>query len=141
MTTTISYEKKLCMTQLNVTHSSIAADKFFEAGAGRTNAGFIFVVKGEVEVRTTQETYRFEAGTLFYLPSKLPYTARWSGTTGIEYYGMYSASTRYDTEIPDEFALQSLQKPWTNDEDNVLRKIFELMATGERTQKIRAVGI
>ncbi len=128
------------MTQLNVTHSSSANERFFDVDAGRTNAAFIYVVKGEVEVRSTRDRQRFCAGTLFYLPSGLRYAAKWSGKDGIEYYGMYSVSRHYDTSTPDEFALQEIEKPWKNEADNVIRNIFELMATEERIKKIHAVA-
>ena len=140
MSTLISYEKKLCMSQLNVTHSSIASPFFFDVGKGRTNAGFIYVVKGEVVVRSGNEQRNFSKGSLFYLPGGIRYTARWSGKEGIEYYGLYSVAKHYDTIVPDEFALQEITIPWKNEGDNVIIKIFSLMETGERINKVRAIS-
>lgn len=141
MSTLISYEKKLCMSQLNVTHSSTANQFFFDISEGRTNAGFIYVVKGEVVVRSGNEQHKFSKGSLFYLPGGIRYTARWSGKEGIEYYGLYSVSKHYDTIAPDEFSLQEITPPWKNPSDNVIIKIFSLMESGQRINKVRAIGL
>ncbi len=142
MSTILSYQKKLCMTEFNASYSSFPHPHFFDFSAGKIYSSFIFITKGSVEIRFHNQTQRFEAGELFYLPNGIGYAAYWHGAPNIEYYSLQAVATNYNTTLATErFALQKLPALANGDTERTFREIFRLMQTDERINKLKALSL
>ena len=137
----LSYGKKLCMTELVVTHSDFASPRFYDLHAGKMNASFIFVVKGNVLVSSLKRTLDVKKGELFYLPDGPPYALTWKGGY-IEYYGLHAVAKQYDSALEtNKTALQRIPALSNGETLSVFSEIFSLMASGEKINKIRAISL
>lgn len=134
--------KKLCMTEFGVQHSSFSGSHYYDAGAGRPNASFVYVVKGSVILSSVQKRFESGAGSLFYIPEGARYSSVWSGSPDIEFYSMHIISKSHDASMAaGSYALQRLSAMSTPETGARIAEIFRLMDTGERLNKIRALSL
>lgn len=139
---TEEYQKALCMSELAVRHSTFAGAHFYDLDSGKVNSSFIFVVQGGAKLFSLRKTLSVQAGELFYIPDGLPYSLQWTGAPDIEYYSLHALSKRYDSAMQtNENALQKIPALSTEGTLALFRKIFSLMASGGRAEKIRAVSL
>lgn len=137
----VSYEKKLCMSELLVRHSVRAGTQFREPDADKANSSFIFLVKGAADICAAGRRLAVRAGELFYIPDGLPYTLQWTDARA-EYYALHAVAKRYESAlVTNRTALQKIPQLSTPETLALFRRIFGLMATGGRVEKIRAVGL
>ncbi len=134
------YTKKLCMNELAVSRCIPDDCVYFEAENGAAHARFCFIMRGEVTVGTTLRQMTYPAGTLFYIPEGVNYSASWQGEDGILFYAIDIISKKYDVNSTGHFEIQSLPALSTPETAALFADIFRLFATGERIDRIRAVG-
>lgn len=106
----VSYEKKLCMSELLVRHSVRAGTQFREPDADKANSSFIFLVKGAADICAAGRKLAVRAGELFYIPDGLPYTLQWTGRAA-EYYALHAVAKRYESAlVTNRTALQKIPR-------------------------------
>ena len=135
------YEKKLCMTELQVEHAFFARANYFEAIEGPLNSSFIYIVKGCVTLNAMGQHLSADVGSLLYIPEGQRYHAVWQGNPEIEYYAFHIISKSYDLTNTDRYAIQRVDAMSTPETEAVFRTVFDLFATEERIQKVRAIGM
>lgn len=137
----ILFEKKLCMTELQVEHAAFARMNYFEAVEGRANSSFLFVIKGSVTLHAMGRHLTADTGSLLYIPEGQRYNAVWQGIPEIEYYVFHIISKTYDLTNTDRYEVQRIDALSTPETGTVFREIFDLFATGKRIAKVRAIGM
>lgn len=138
--TTIS--KKLCMTEFGAQHSSFSGSYYYDAGAEKPNASFVYVTKGSVILSSIQKRFEIGTGSLFYIPEGARYSAVWTGSPDIEFYSMHIISRSHDASMAaGNYALQQLAALSTPETGKLIEEIFRLMETGDRLNKIRALSL
>ncbi|MBQ8509997.1 MAG: helix-turn-helix domain-containing protein [Clostridia bacterium] len=140
MVETAVYAKKLCMSELRVQRSLFRNSHYFDAGAGNANSSIGYVVKGSVELSMMGRHYHLDAGSLFYVPEGIRYNSIWRGCPEIEFYGLHIISHKPDPTA-ERYALQHIPALSTPETGDKIREIFELFATGDRVNKVRALGL
>ncbi len=135
------YTKKLCMNALAVSRCVPDECVYFETQDSTPHARFCFIVRGEVTVGTTMRQMTYAAGTLFYIPEGITYSASWQGEDGILFYAIDIISNKYDVNSTGHFEIQSIPALSTPETAACFAEIFRLFATEERMDRIRAVGM
>ena len=134
--------KKMCMTEFGVQHSGFSGSHFYDAGAGKPNASFAFVVQGKVALASMKQRFELGEGSLFYIPEGARYSAVWSGSPEIEFYSIHIISKSRDSSLAvGSYALQHIPEMSTPETGERIAEIFRLMETGERLNKIRALSL
>ncbi|MBQ7336002.1 MAG: helix-turn-helix domain-containing protein [Clostridia bacterium] len=141
MGNSVGYSKKLCMSELRATHSYATNAHYYDAGAGRVYSSFGFVIKGEVTLHTAGKRIAMGTGSLFYIPEGIRYHSVWHGAPEIEFYALEIVSKRPDPADTPNYAMAHLAQMSTPETQKRFEQIYELFATGERTNKIRAIGL
>ncbi len=136
---TEEYSKKLCMKELCVSRNSFVNSHFYDTGGRRANSAFIFVVRGELELAMLNERRRFSAGTLVYIPEGSRYSSFWSGTPEIEFFTLHIINNHPETG--ESYGLQAVDGLDPAETAARVTEIFELMATGGRVERVRAIGL
>lgn len=134
------YSKKLCMSELRVLHSHYTRAHYYDAGAGRVNSSFVYLVKGGVTLSTVGKSIHMEAGSLFYIPEGIRYHSVWHGNPDIEFYTLEIISKPSGAAEAQSYAMTYLPQLSTPDTERRLTEIYTLFATDERLSKIRALG-
>lgn len=138
----VTFSKQLCMTELTVQYSSIASPCFFDSIQGKINSSLIYVSRGTAEVVSGGKKIAVASGDLFYIPEKTNYSTKWFGSPDIEYYCLHAVSKHYDVAVQSvRFALQRLPSLSNEDTGARIRTIFQLMSTGDRISKIKAISL
>ena len=137
----ILYDKKLCMTELRVEHTVFSRVNYFEAVEGRQDSSFIYIVKGSVILNAMGQRLAADIGSLLYIPEGQRYSAVWQGMPEIEYYAFHIISKTYDLTNTDRYAIQRIDLLSTPDTGALFHSVFDLFATEERIQKVRAIGM
>ena len=137
----VLYDKKLCMTELQVEHTAFARMNYFEAVEGRRDSSFIFIIKGSVTVTAMGQRLTADAGSLLYIPEGQRYNAIWQGVPDIEYYAFHIVSKTYDLTNTDRYEIQRVEALSTQETADTFRAIYDLFATEERISKVRAIGM
>ena len=137
----LSFQKKICMTELVVQYSKISSPTFFECSdRTRVNASFVYIKNGNVEVNSKNKTILLKKGDLFYIPNKQSFNLKWSSSDKIEYITLLATSNTHDNNSNEKYQLQvinGLDKVYLNE---VFSKIFNLMATKERVKMVKALS-
>ncbi len=138
-----SFSKKLCMNQFSIRLSTIAQTTFFDLQKNeRLTAAFIYVVEGGACLRTDTATLTIESGSLLYVPEHTVYTLQWHSDQKIRYYTIFATARDYDTAMmKDDFPLQLVRELSTPETGATFAALYELMKSGERIAKIRAVSL
>ena len=90
----VMYDKKLCMTELQVEHTVFSRLNYFEAVEGRVTSSFLFIICGSLTLTTMGQRLTADAGSLLYIPEGQRYNAVWQGS--------FSAALQKDAApIPD----------------------------------------
>ena len=134
------YSKKLCMSELKVIYSHVAHAHYYDAGAGRVNSSFGFLLKGSVTLTSTGKSVHMEAGSLFYIPEGIRYHSVWIGSPDVEFYTLEIISKRPDAADTQSYAMAHILELSTPETAQRIAEIYALFATDERLQKIRALG-
>lgn len=135
------YDKKLCMTELQVEHTAFSRLTYFESVEGRVTSMFLFILHGAVTLTTMGQRLTADAGSLLYIPEGQRYHAVWQGEPDIEYYALHIVSRTFDLTNTDRYAIQRVDALSTPETAAVFRSIYGLFATGERIAKVRAIGM
>jgi len=135
------YDKKLCMTELQVEHTAFSRLNYFEAVEGRVTSSFLFIICGSLTLTTMGQRLTADAGSLLYIPEGQRYNAVWQGVPEIEYYAFHIVSKTYDLTNTDRYEIQRVDALSTPKTAEVFRNICDLFATGERIAKVRAIGM
>lgn len=135
------FEKKLCMTELQVEHAVFARMNYFEAVEGRRNSSFIYIVKGSVTLNAMGQRLSADMGSLLYIPEGQRYNAVWQGMPEIEYYAFHIISKTYDLTNTDRYEIQRVDQLSDVGTGALFKTVYELFATEERIAKVRAIGM
>ncbi len=135
------FDKKLCMSELQVEHTYSSRMNYFEAVEGRRDSSFIYIVKGNVTVNAVGQRLSADAGSLLYIPEGQRYNAVWQGTPEIEYYAFHIISKTYDLTNTERYEIQRIDQLSDPETGALFRAVFELFATEERISKVRAIGM
>ncbi len=136
------YEKKLCMSQFWVQRSRFDSSHYYHADAGKNYSSFGFLVKGSVTLSSMGKKITMGENSLFYLPVGIRYSSVWTGTPEIEYYSMHIIADRPMLAVDGESCpMQYIPELSNGAVYEKVRRIFDLFATDERVNKIRALGI
>ncbi len=137
------YSKKLCMNELAAVYFKTDDSVYFEAEETAAHASFRYIVQGEVCISTTMRQLILSRGTLYYIPEGISFSAAWQdgGDGGIEFYSFDIISDKYDVGAgTGYFEIQSLPALSAPETWERFAEIFRLFRSGERVDRIRAVG-
>ncbi len=134
------YVKKLCMSELRVMHTHFVRSHYYDAGAGRVNSSFCYLLKGEVTLFTVGKQIHLNAGTLFYIPDGIRYHSIWRGTPDVEFYTLEIVSKRPDASNAQNYSMTGIPELSNPETGRRIAEIYRLFATEERLNKIRAIG-
>lgn len=134
------YEKNLCMKTLMSQHSAFELSHFCDASAGKIHSSFIYIVKGSVSINAVRRRFRFDSGTLYYVPEGIRYMAAWDGKPEIEYYSLHIVSNHSYT-ASENFMFQRLSELESPETLSLFREIFTLMESGDRVKRIKAISL
>ena len=133
------YSKKLCMSELRVSHKCYPNAHFYDAGAGKIHSSFGFLVRGEGMLSSAGKTVQLHEGDLFYIPEGIRYHSVWTGTPDVELYVFEIVSRRPDDNTPS-YAMAHIPALSCKETEECFAEIYRRFATGERIEKIRALG-
>lgn len=102
------YTKKLCMSELMVQHNKYQKSHYFDAGSGKVNSSFGFIVKGSVRINSMGRSLNIPSGSLFYIPEGIRYTSIWTGEPDIDFYSLHIVSKRPDASTAQSYSLARL---------------------------------
>ncbi len=138
-----TYSKTLCMNQLKIRLSNIPQSKFFDVQKNeKLTSAFIYIERGEAVLHTDTLSLPLQEGSLLYVPEKVFYTLKWLSEEDIQYYTIFATASDYNTTMMnDKFPLQIVKKLSSPQTGNTFAQIYELMQSGERIQKIKAVAL
>ena len=138
-----SFTKKLCMTEITVSRFLKNCPHFYEPPGkpDRKSSAFGWIDAGELTLTSGSKSLKLGAGDLFFIPEGSVCRSEWRGTPGIEYY--HIAITSNKTELSDSpaFAIQRVDGFCRAETGRRIRELWSLFATGERTDKLRALGL
>jgi len=140
MENSLGYSKKLCMSELRVLHTHYTSAHYYDAGAGRVNSSFVYLLRGEVTLSTVGREIRMGAGSLFYIPEGIRYHSVWRGTPDVEFYTFEIISKPSGAGEAQSYAMRYLPELSTERTGELFIEIYRLFATEERRNKIRALG-
>lgn len=135
------YTKKLCMSELVVQHSKFQNSHYFDAGSGKVNSSFGFIIKGSVRINTMGRSLTIPTGSLFYIPEGIRYNSVWRGEPDIEFYSLHIVSKLPDTSTAQTYSLARLDALSNPETEARIAEIYRLFATGERLCMVRAIGL
>ncbi|MBQ8416488.1 MAG: helix-turn-helix domain-containing protein [Clostridia bacterium] len=133
------YSKKLCMSELRASHSLYKSAHYYDAGAGRIHSSFVFLLSGSGTLYTAGRSIHVSAGDLFYIPEGIRYHSVYTGTPDVEFYSLEIVSKRPDDDAP-RYAMARIPELSTSATGECFAKIYSLFETGERIEKIKAIG-
>lgn len=136
-----AYSKRLCMSEFRVEHAHQRNHHVFDATAGKINSSFGYIVKGSCVCYPIGKSIEVPQGSLFYLPNGVRYRSVWTGSPEIEQYCFHIINHKYSNDAERYYPLQVIPALSTPETGEIFRTIFELFATNERTDRIRALGM
>ena len=142
MSCVITHEKKLCMSEIAVRHSSFETSHFFDAGMGNMHSSFIIIVSGELRIMYAKTSLHLISGDMLYIPEGIHYSAVWTGDPKIEFYTIDVFSNSYDSAIAaSSFALQRVGEMSNPESLAAIEEIFTLLGNEDKVSKLRAIGL
>lgn len=139
--TSTTYAKKLCMSEFKIEYSHRNTKHIFDATSGKINSSFVYIMKGHCTCHTFRESLEIPQGSLFYLPNDVHYRLVWTGSPEIEQYSFHIINHKYSTESKQYYPIQVVQDLSTPETGNIFQEIYRLFETGERIDRIRALGL
>jgi len=138
-----TYEKKMCMTELRMTHALYEREHHCDSGSGADTARIVLAVSGQANIRAQDVFLHIDSkkGGLFYIPEGACYHIIWNGTPDIEYYILGIVARNFDTENTDHFGIQQINTSCIDNAEKTVLEIAALFEKGDRASKIRAVGL
>lgn len=141
MSERVTYEKKLCMSELHITHAVYESKHHCDGGLGADSSRIVLCVRGTADIRGNGINMNAHSGELFYIPEGARYDIIWSGTPEIEYYIFHIFSRKYDTENIERYEMQMISGIDGEYAHGVFSEVLELMENGSRIGKVKAIGI
>ncbi|MBQ8398045.1 MAG: helix-turn-helix transcriptional regulator [Clostridia bacterium] len=135
------YTKTLCMSELHVGHRRMAQTHYFDTANGSEFTSFVFVRRGAVAVHTLGRTLEFAEGSLIYIPEGQRFTAVWRGSPEIEFFNFHIINRKLDLANTDRYVIQRIDALSTSETEAIFRQIFDLFATEQRVDRVRAIGL
>lgn len=136
-----AYSKKLCMTELKVERARHNHSHIFDATSGKVNSSFGYITKGSVILHSMGNSIEIPEGSLFYVPDGIRYHSVWTGSPEIEQYCIHIVSQKLDLEKEEYYPIQRIDALSTPETGELFRHIFDLFATGNRIDRIKAIGV
>ncbi len=136
-----TYEKKLCMSELHVTHAIYENEHHCDSGPGADSSRIVLCVSGSASINTSNGSLHIDTGELFFIPEGAQYHVVWSGVPDIEYYIFHIHALVFDTENRDRFPIQKIVGVDYINAYQTYTNVYALMSSGDRISKIRAVGL
>ncbi len=133
------YSKKLCMSELRVSHTHYGSAHYYDAGAGKLHSSFGFLVRGEGTLSSAGKTIRLHEGDLFFIPEGIRYHSVWHGQPDVEFYTFEIISRRPDDSTPS-YAMAHIPALSNAETEACFAEIYRLFATDERIEKIKALA-
>ncbi len=137
------YTKKLCMSEFRIQLSTIPKNLFFDVCKNeRLAIAFIYIERGTAILRTDTLTLHLTEGSLLHVPEKISYSIQWLSEKEIKYYTISSIANGYNTDMMKEQApLQVIPELSNEETGEIFQRLYTLMQTGERIQKIQAISL
>ncbi len=135
------YAIKIGIKELVFEKSCLSDSHRFDATSGKINSSFGFVKKGTVTLNSADSQIDIPEGSLFYIPDGIRYNSVWSGKPDIEYYCLHMISNKYDLLSQESYAIQHIPQFSNPETEAVLDKIYALLATKDRINEIKAIGM
>ncbi len=135
------YTKTLCMSELHVGHRRMVKTHYFDTSNGSEYTSFVFVRRGAVSIHTLGRTLEFDEGSLIYIPEGQHFTAVWRGSPEIEFLHFHIINRKLDLANTDRYVIQRIDALSTPETEALFRQVFDLFATGERVDRVRAIGL
>ncbi len=141
MSSRVTYEKKLCMSELHITHAVYESEHHCDGGLGADSSRIVLCVRGAADIHGDEININVHKGELFYIPEGARYDIIWSGTPEIEYYIFHIFSKKYDSENTDRYEMQLIGGINSEYAHRIFSEVLELMETGSRGSKLKAISI
>ena len=135
------YKKTLCMSELRVGRLRMAQTHCFSPERGLEYTSFVFVCRGSVAVHTFGRTLEFSEGSLYYIPEGRHFTSVWHGSPEIEFIYFHIYNRKLDLANTDRYVIQRIDALSTPETEAIFQQVFDLFATGERVDRVRAIGL
>lgn len=131
--------KPMLMQELQVSHHHYFSTHFFDAGAGKENSTFGYLVKGSVTLNSMSENISVSEGSLFYIPEGQVYHSIWTGSPDIEFYSVHIIWNQFNVESHDKLAMQYIPQLSTPETLSTFLKLFSLVGSDNYNDQIRGV--
>lgn len=141
MTDYQSYSKKLCMTELQTQRFRFCNNHYFDAGSGKVNSSFGFIIQGSVTLKSMGKRIEIPECGLFYVPEGIRYNSVWSGNPDVEFISLHIISRRPDTSTAQRYAMAHIPELSNTETRERITEIYNLFATGTRVNMVRAIGL
>ncbi|MBQ3127258.1 MAG: helix-turn-helix domain-containing protein [Clostridia bacterium] len=135
------YTKTLCMSELRVGRLRMAQTHYFDTSRGSDYTSFVFARRGAVSIHTLDRTLDFAEGSLIYIPEGQRFTAVWRGSPEIEFLHFHIINRKLDLANTDRYVIQRIDALSTPETEAIFQRVFALFATGERVDRVRAIGL
>lgn len=135
----IQYDSKLNQGSVITVYSSFMDKHTNVPHIRRVDASFGAILRGSVLMKTQQaKEVTAKSGDVIYIPNGIICDTFWSGTPEIEYFSLhlYGAAAQ---SLPS-WALQRLSPEITGTAMENIKKIHELLSTGEAADRFRALS-
>lgn len=136
-----SYTKTLCMSELRVMRTRLAQTHYLDPRNGSAFSSFVFILRGTVTLNTLGRHLTAEPGMLVYIPEGQRYHAVWRGSPEIEFLSFHIINKKIDLTATPRYAIQRVDALSTPETEALFRRAFDLFATGERVDRVRAIGL
>jgi len=133
--------KTMLMQELQVTHHHYYSSHFFDAGEGKENSTFGYLVKGNATLNSMSENISVSEGSLFYIPEGQVYHSIWTGSPDIEFYSVHIVWNQLNVESKDKLAMQPIPQLSTPETLETFLTLYSLLESEEYIDRIRAVGL
>lgn len=136
-----SFSEKLYLSELRVARYRFRSEHYFNAGYGKKYASFGYLEKGRATLVSGRKRIPLQEGDFFYIPRGIPYHSIWQGKPDIAFYSLDLLSA-HTGELPAErHAMQRIAPYCTPETGAFLEKLYGLLSSGEREDKIHALGL
>lgn len=131
----------VCMRELQVAHSYYRTSHFFDAGDGKENSSFGYIVKGSVVLDSFSESIAISEGSLFYIPEGQRYHSTWTGTPDIEFYSVHIVHNQLNVEKKKHLSMQYIPQFSKPETLQTFQMLFSLLGSEEPSDRIRGVSL
>lgn len=144
------FEKRLCMTELQVERYETTEVRRVELPEERMDARFLYIFSGEAVFQSPHLHLSAGTGDLVYLPESIGEGGChifWNGASGISYIALRIVSKRIDMANNDRYTVQRVAELSVPETGETFRTIFCLFQTENkspeklRIDRVRAIGL